>query len=285
MTAETTSRETPPLTLALAQLRVEAGALEENVDRALDAIDRAAARGADLVALPELFNVGYFAFDRYERDAQPLLGATNARLRAAAAEHDIAILAGSIVEDLGATTAVDTPADDGLANTAALFDADGDLQLVYRKHHLFGYDSAESDLLVPGERIETATIGGLTVGVTTCYDLRFPALYRRLVDAGAELVLVPSAWPYPRLEHWQTLSRARAIENQCYVATINGSGQFTDGDTGDTTTLLGRSTVTDPWGITLASTGDDPDLVMAELNREAVSAVREEFPALRDRRL
>ncbi len=158
-----------------------------------------------------------------------------------------------------------------------LFDADGTRQLVYRKHHLFGYDSAESDLLVPGERLETATIGGVTVGVTTCYDLRFPELYRRLVDAGAELILVPSAWPYPRIEHWETLSRARAIENQCYVATINGSGTFSTDD-GDTT-LLGRSTVSDPWGVTLASSGDDPALVTADIEPETVTDVREEFPA------
>ncbi|SDC20252.1 carbon-nitrogen family hydrolase [Natrinema hispanicum] len=267
------------LTIALAQLEIEAGHVEANVDRALEAVERAAARGVDLVALPELFNVGYFAFDCYARDAEPITGETATRLQKAAADHEIAVLAGTIVEDLAAADAVDTPAEEGLANTAVLFDADGTRQLVYRKHHLFGYESAESELLVPGERLETATIGGVTVGVTTCYDLRFPELYRRLVDAGAELILVPSAWPYPRIEHWQTLSRARAIENQCYVATINGVGEFEDA------TLLGRSTVYDPWGVTLASSGDGPTLVTATVDPEAVADVRAEFPALRDRRL
>ncbi|QLG47463.1 carbon-nitrogen family hydrolase [Natrinema halophilum] len=267
------------LTLALAQLRVEAGEVERNVDRALTAVSRAADRGADLVALPELFNVGYFAFDLYERYAEPFAGETFTRLREAAADHGIAVLAGSIVEDLAATESVETPAPEGLSNTAALFDADGELGLVYRKHHLFGYDSAESDLLVHGESLETTVIGGLTVGVTTCYDLRFPELYRRLVDDGVELILVPSAWPYPRIEHWQTLSRARAIENQSYVATINGTGEFDDA------TLLGRSSVYDPWGISLASSGDDPALFTAEIDPRTVADVREEFPALRDRRL
>ncbi|RKD97730.1 carbon-nitrogen family hydrolase [Halopiger aswanensis] len=270
------------LSIALAQIQIEAGRVEENVERAVSAIERAAARGAELVALPELFNVGYFAFDRYARLSEPFDGETFGRLREAAAEHDVAVLAGSIVEDLAATETVPTPADGGLANTAALFDADGDLQLVYRKHHLFGYQSAESELLVPGERLETATIGGVTIGVTTCYDLRFPELYRRLIDEGAELVLVPSAWPYPRIEHWETLSRARAIENQCYVATINGAGTF-DTDDGETT-LLGRSTVYDPWGVSLASSGDAPALVAADVDRETVADVRTEFPALRDRR-
>ena len=280
MTPDAASEEADDgLSIALAQLRIEAGAVEANVERALEAIERAAARGVDLVALPELFNVGYFAFDLYTRHAEPIAGETFIRLQQAAVDHGIAVLAGSIVEDLAATTAVETPADEGLANTAVLFDADGTRQLVYRKHHLFGYESAESELLVPGERLETATIGGVTVGVTTCYDLRFPELYRQLVDDGVELVLVPSAWPYPRIEHWQTLSQARAIENQCYVATINGAGTFEDA------TLLGRSTVYDPWGVAVASSGDEPALVTADIDPDTVADVRADFPALRDRRL
>ncbi|WP_049920089.1 carbon-nitrogen family hydrolase [Halobiforma nitratireducens] len=271
------------LSIALAQITVEAGAIDRNRERALEAIERAATRDADLVALPELFNVGFFAFDRYEELAEPFAGDTFTRLREAAADHGIAVLAGTIVEDLAATETVPTPADEGLANTAALFDADGDRQLVYRKHHLFGYESSEAELLTPGDRIETATVGGVGIGVTTCYDLRFPELYRRLVDAepSAELLLVPSAWPYPRVEHWETLSRARAIENQCYVATINGSGEFPEADAA----LLGRSTVHDPWGVTLASSGDEPALVTADVDPTRVADVREEFPALQDRRL
>ncbi|RQH00023.1 carbon-nitrogen family hydrolase [Natrarchaeobius oligotrophus] len=268
-----------PLSVGLAQIRVEPGAVAENVDRAVAAVETAASRGVDLVALPELFTVGYFEFDLYERHAEPLEGPTLSRLGEAAVEHGVAVLSGSVVEDLTATSTAPKPADEGLSNTAVLFDSSGERVLVYRKHHLFGYESAESELLVAGERLETADIGGVTVGVTTCYDLRFPELYRRLVDAGVELVLVPSAWPYPRVEHWETLSRARAIENQCYVATINGSGTFDDA------TLLGRSTVYDPWGVVRASSGDDPELVTAEVDPDAVETVRTEFPALRDRRL
>ncbi|MCU4975193.1 carbon-nitrogen family hydrolase [Halobacteria archaeon AArc-m2/3/4] len=269
----------PSLTLTLAQIHVEAGDVDGNIDRALEAIERAAEKGTDLVALPELFTVGYFAFDCYQRAAEPLEGETLTRIREAAADHGVAVLAGSIVEDLSETESVETPADEGLANTAALIDSTGDVVLVYRKHHLFGYDSAESELLVPGDRLEVAPVGGFTIGVTTCYDLRFPELYRRLVTEGADLLLVPSAWPYPRIEHWETLSQARAIENQCYLATINGSGEFDDA------TLLGRSTVYDPWGVPVASSGDEPTLVSAELDPGRVGRVREEFPALRDRRL
>ncbi len=264
--------------LALAQIAIESGDVDGNVDRATAAIARAASAGADIVALPELFNVGYFAFDQYERYAEPLDGETFGRIRDAAVDYDVAVLAGTIVEDLGATDAVPTPAEAGLANTAALFGSDGTLELVYRKHHLFGYESAESELLVAGERVETAEICGFTVGVTTCYDLRFPELYRELVDAGTELLLVPSAWPYPRVEHWETLARARAIENQCYVAAVNGSGSFEDAE------LIGRSTVYDPWGVRLASSGDDPALVSTAVDPDVVESVRTDFPALEDRR-
>lgn len=266
--------------LALAQTAIEANEVAANVDRAIDAIETAADEGADCIALPEIFNVGYFAFDAYERRAEPLGGETHERIRKAAIEHEVAVLAGTVVEDLAASAAAGetVPAAEGLANTAVLFDASGRRRLVYRKHHLFGYDSAEAEMLVAGEHLETADLGGHTVGVTTCYDLRFPELFRRLVDAGVTLVLVPSAWPYPRVEHWKLLPRARAVENLLYVGAVNGSATFTDAS------LVGRSTVYDPWGTPLASSDDDPTIVYAECTPERVESVREEFPALRDRR-
>jgi predicted amidohydrolase len=265
--------------LALAQLRVEAGAVSANRERALARIETAADHGADLVVLPELFTVGYFAFDSYAPSAEPLDGPTLTGLASAAREHDVAILAGSIVEDLAvsATRGFDTPAPEGYANTAVFFDRSGQRQSVYRKHHLFGYDSAEQELLTPGESLPTVDFEGFTVGTTTCYDLRFPELYRDLVDAGATLVVVPSAWPSPRVEHWRLLPRARAVENLLYVAGANGVGEFDDA------TLLGRSTVYDPWGTQVASAGGRPELVTARLDPAVVDQRREEFPALADR--
>ena len=269
------------MNVALAQLRIESAEIGANLDRAVEAVSEAAADGADLVALPELFTVGYFAFDSYARTAEPLCGPTLSRLRETAVAEDVALLAGTVVEDLAATaeeTDAPTPAAEGLANTAVLFDADGDRRLVYRKRHLFGYDSAESDLLTPGERLPTATIDGVTVGVSTCYDLRFPELYRELVDRGVELVVVPSAWPYPRVEHWKLLPRARAVENLAYVAAVNGVAEFEDD------ALVGRSTVYDPWGTAIAATGEEPDIVTATVDTGRVGSRREEFPALADRR-
>ncbi|RRJ28952.1 carbon-nitrogen family hydrolase [Halocatena pleomorpha] len=262
--------------IALAQLRIEPGDVAGNVDRAEAAIVDAADRGVDVVCLPEAFTVGYFSFSAYAEHAEGLSGPTLSRLSAAARENNIAVVAGTIIEDLTETDA--GPAATGLANTAVFFDRDGTRKAVYRKRHLFGYDSRESELLVPGERLPTVSFEGFTVGLTTCYDLRFPELYRSLLDAGVTLVFVPSAWPYPRVEHWKLLAKARAVENLWYVAATNGTGAFEDA------TLLGRSTVYDPWGTAVASAGADPTLVTATIDPDRVDSVRAEFPALDDRR-
>jgi predicted amidohydrolase len=275
-----TIQTTETLTLALAQLQIASGTVERNRERAREAVVEAATRGADVVALPEIFTTGYFAFDSYARDAEPLDGETISQFQSVAVDHDIAILAGSFVEDLEASTrrGFQTPAESGYANTSVFIDSDGTRRATYRKHHLFGYGSAEQELLTPGETLGTVELGEFVVGMTTCYDLRFPELYRRLVDEGVTLVLVPSAWPNPRVEHWRLLPRARAVENLLYVATINGVGEFDDA------TLLGRSTVYDPWGTTVAGLGDEAGLVTARLDPDSVESRREEFPALEDRR-
>jgi predicted amidohydrolase len=266
--------------IALAQLEIEPGAVERNRERALGAIERAATDGADLVVLPEIFTVGYFAFENYARQAEGLDGETLTAVGTAADREGVAVLAGSIVENLEASAAAgyDVPDPEGYANASVFFDREGTRRAVYRKHHLFGYGSAEQELLTPGERRETVAFEGFTVGVTTCYDLRFPELYRRLVDDGVTLTLVPSAWPYPRVEHWKLLPRARAVENLMYVAAANGVGEFDEAE------LLGRSTVYDPWGTTLARAGDDPALVTADIDPDVVANRRSEFPALADRR-
>lgn len=284
--ADPADRPDDAIRIALAQLRIEGSRVDDNVARAVAAVERAAADGADLVCLPELFTVGYYAFDSYAREAEGLDGPTLAELADVAADLGVAVQAGSIVEDLAASAAAgyDVPAPEGLANTAVFIDRDGEYRAIYRKRHLFGYGStapealAPGDALTPGDTLETATFEGFTVGMTVCYDLRFPELYRRLLDEGVSLFVVPGAWPYPRMEHWVTLGRARAIENLAYLATVNGVGTIGDD------AMCGRSTVYDPWGVTLASSGDDPTLVTATISPSRVDAVREEYPALRDRR-
>lgn len=266
--------------LALAQIEIEAGAVAANLERATAAIERAAADGADLVVLPEIFTIGYFAFDSYARRAESLDGTTLSAIADACRDHGVAVLAGSIVEDLGESAAagIETPAESGLANTAVFLDRSGTRRAVYRKRHLFGYDSAESELLTPGDSLGVVDFEGFTAGITTCYDLRFPELYRRLSEEGVTLFLVPSAWPYPRVEHWKLLPRARAVENLCYVAAANGVGAFDDAS------LLGRSRIYDPWGTAISSAGDEPAVVTATLDPAVVADRRESFPALDDRR-
>lgn len=269
--------------LACVQLEIEPTAIDANLARAKTAVRNAAGNGADLVVLPEQFLVGFFAFDAYERHAVGLGGSLVGELADLAADVNVALVAGSLVEELSASAdaGFETPAETGYANTVVLFDADGDIRTTYRKHHLFGYDSAENHLLVAGDSLGVAEVGGFTVGVTTCYDLRFPELYARLVERGVDLFVVPSAWPYPRIEHWKTLSRARAIENLAFVAAVNGSGSFRDAES----ELCGRSTVYDPWGTTLASSADRPTTIQTEIDPERVREIRASFPALADRGL
>lgn len=266
--------------LGLAQFEIEAGAPTGNRERALEYISTAARQDVDIVVLPELFTAGYFAFDHYAETAESAAGETIQAIAAAAADHGMAVVAGSIVEDLSASDAdgIDVPAPDGLSNTTVFLDANGNRRAIYRKHHLFGYESAEAELLTPGEHLPTVTFGGFTIGMSTCYDLRFPELYRALAGAGVSLVLVPSAWPYPRVEHWRLLPRARAVENLTYVAAANGVGDQGDAE------LLGRSAVYDPWGSTIASAGDEERLITAAIDPDRVAEIRSEFPALDDRR-
>ena len=266
--------------IALAQLELRPADVAANRERALGAIQEAVSCGADLVVLPELFTVGYFAFDSYARHAEGIGGETLTAIREVADTAGIAVLAGSIVEDLAASAenGFETPAKEGYANTAVFIDDAGEVRTVYRKQHLFGYGSVEDELLTPGESLPTTEFGGFTIGTTTCYDLRFPELYRALVDSGVTLMLVPSAWPYPRVEHWQVLPKARAVENLSYVVAVNGVGEFEDA------ALCGRSAVYDPWGTPQATLGEESGVALTRITPEAVERRREDFPVLQDRR-
>jgi len=268
--------------VAAIQLDIEPEAVEANLDRAREAVADAATAGADLAVLPEQFCVGFFAFDAYPTHAAGLDDPLFDRLAELAADNDIALVAGSVVESLADSAAAgyDVPAMKGYANTSAFFDRDGTRRGIYRKHHLFGYESAEAELLVAGDSLSVVEFEGLTIGTTTCYDLRFPSLYRRLLDRGVDCLVVPSAWPYPRIEHWETLGRARAIENLSYVIAVNGAGSFPAADA----TLCGRSTIYDPWGTARAAAGDEPTTLTASVEPAVVDRVRSAFPALDDRR-
>jgi predicted amidohydrolase len=221
-----------------------------------------------LILLPEIWATGFFNFDRYTAESEPLQGETYTRLAPWAEKLGCYFLTGSMVEQDG----------DNYYNSSLLIGPDGDLAGSYRKLHLFGYRSRESEILTPGKDIFILQTAYGTWGITTCYDLRFPELYRKMVEAGVEMLFVVAAWPLARLEHWVLFNRVRALENLCYLVSCNCAGSLQGNRLG------GNSMVVDPWGEVLARAGEQEETLSAELDRAQVAALRESFPALQDRR-
>ena len=285
---------------------------EARVDRVANLV--ADQSGHDLVVLPELWGATGFGYSRWGAEAQPLEGPWASAMADAARAAGCVVHAGSFVERLP------QPGPDGndLANTSLLLDAGGSRLAVYRKIHRFGFGAGEPRLMEAGDEVVVTDIGSGTtasavVGLSTCYDLRFPELYRRQVEAGAELFLVPAAWPAARVGHWTLLGRARAIENQCVVVQCNTAGTHAGHVMG------GHSQVVSATGEVLAAAGGpgddsgaDPDrpagdvgserdgpgsrassgpgragecVLSVEVDLGAMRAYREAFPVLADRRL
>jgi len=237
----------------------------ERIARAEALLDQA--RGAELVVLPEIWNIGYFAFDLYEKESERIDGETASRMAAKAREHSFYLHMGSMVEREG----------DKLYNTSLLFDPQGKVAARYRKIHLYGYGSKESQILSRGNKVVVVHTRLAKIGLCTCYDLRFPELFRAMLDQGAELFLVASGWPYPRLEHWLMFNRIRAIENSAFLASSNGVGVNRG------VRFCGHSMIVDPWGVILASGGDEECILRTEIDIDQVARVRREFPAVSDR--
>lgn len=241
-----------------------------NRDRLADLIGAAAGAGADLIVAPE---AAMHPFGRPERSlatvAEPLDGPFVAGLCAAAHSTGSTVLAGMFEA---------VPADDHVFNTVVVVDRTG-LRGCYRKVHLFdAFGWRESDRLRAGaaDQLLVVPIAGLSVGVLTCYDLRFPEICRALVDRGSTLLAVPAAWVAGPLkeDHWLTLSRARAIENTCYLAAA-GQGP---------PDYAGRSVVVDPMGVILAQRGETDGVAVADVDPARVGQVRGTLPCLRHRR-
>lgn len=252
-----------------------------NVAEAEARIREAAASGAQLIALPEVF-AWRGPHDRERFEAETIPGPTTDRMAALARELSVHLVAGSILE----TTA---DRSDALPfNTTTLFGPDGSLLALYRKIHLFDVDLPgrvtirESDSRAPGSEVVSAATALGRIGLAVCYDLRFPELFRSLADAGSEIVVMPSAFTRPTgLAHWEPLLRARAIENQCFVLAPN---QFGAGSQGFSN--YGNSLVIDPWGVVLARGADDEaGVVAAGLDAAVLERVRRELPSLAHRRL
>ncbi|OZM77077.1 carbon-nitrogen family hydrolase [Pseudonocardia sp. MH-G8] len=222
----------------------------------------------DLVVLPELWAVGFHHFDDYTAQAETVDGPTVQLCAEVARATSTWVQAGSIVEQRP---------DGSLRNTTVLLDPAGEVAMTTSKVHVFGYASREVELLSPGDRVSSAVTPHGRVSSTTCYDLRFPGLWNELVEAGAELVLVPAAWPAARLGHWQLLTTARALDTQTFVIACNSCGRQNGVELG------GHSRVIDPWGEVVAEAGDSEEVLIVDIDPARVAATRAEFPVLADR--
>lgn len=229
-----------------------------------------AQRTADLVVLPELWPVGAFDFRRFAEESEPVPGGPTAlAMSEAARDAGVWLHAGSVVE---------RTENGALYNTSLVFSPDGELARTYRKIHRFGFDRGEATLLSAGSEPVTVAHPSATLGLATCYDFRFPELFRALVDSGASVLVVPAGWPAKRGEHWTLFARARAVENQCFVLACGTAGSHAG------VPQAGRSAIVDPWGEVVADTiGADEAVVTAEFDPAAVAKVRESFPVLKDR--
>jgi predicted amidohydrolase len=249
-----------------------------NLETALRLVSEAADLGARLVALPE-----NFAFmgpeEQRQAGAETLDGPTLAALRDVAKRRGIFVIAGSIAE------AVSEPRK--TANTSAVIADDGSIVAVYRKIHLFdvnipdGARYAESEVVVPGDKVVVAPTALGRIGLSVCYDLRFPELYRKLASLGAEVITIPAAFTlYTGKDHWEVLVRARAIENLAYVIAPAQVGKHSANRQ-----TFGNAMIVDPWGVVLARCPDGEGVCVAPFSRARLERCRVELPALKHRKL
>ena len=244
---------------------VEGRSKKDTVEHALNMME--SCRGADLILLPELWNIGFLDFGRYHSESEPIDGFTASAISEKAKSLGAYVFSGSFVESRG----------DKFYNTSVLFNRDGKNLGQYSKMHLFTYKSREPELLTRGTEIAVVETEFGKMGLSTCYDLRFPELYRKMMEMGAEFFLVTSGWPYPRLEPWNTFNMARAIENVCFLISSNSSG-LQKGER-----FLGHSQIVDPFGVVVAGSDFRETIIRADIDPQAVKRAREDFPVLNDR--
>ncbi|MFJ2905856.1 carbon-nitrogen family hydrolase [Streptomyces sp. NPDC087212] len=224
--------------------------------------------GADLVVLPELWTTGAFAHRRFAEEAEPLDGPTYEAMAEAASDAGVWLHAGSIPERSPEGT---------LYNTSLVLSPSGELAAAYRKIHRFGFDKGEAVLMGAGRDLVTVRLPETVLGLATCYDLRFPELFRSLVDAGAQTLVVPAGWPERRREHWTLLARARAVENQSFVLACGTAGAHAG------VPQAGHSIVVDPWGEVLGEAGPGEEVLTVDFDASTVATTRDRFPVLKDR--
>lgn len=253
------------LHVALAQIDIQFGMPEENIATVRRLAATAAERGADLLILPELWSTGY---DLQHADVLADLPGEGvyAELASLARTHQIGIAGSTLARREGRPT-----------NTATVYGSNGHLLASYDKIHLFGL-MQEDRYLAPGQASGLFDAPWGKSALAICYDLRFPELFRAYAVQGAGVIIVPSEWPHPRLEHWRTLVRARAIEDQCFIIAVNRVGRDL------ANSFCGHSLVVDPWGEVLIEGGTKNELLVATLDLSLVDQVRSRMSVLQDRR-
>lgn len=254
------------LTISLGQIDVQLGNPQANLAAVQEMSAEAARRGSDIIVFPELWSTGY-DLENGAVYATSTAEGIFADVRQCAKTHQIAIL-GSCLSDLG---------EGRIGNTAVYFDANGRNLGEYSKTHLFRLMAEDQFLAAGSQKTMIESQWGL-LGLTICYDLRFPELYRAYALAGAQLVFVPSEWPHPRLKHWRTLLRARAIENQMFIVACNRVGNSKGTD------FFGHSAIIDPWGEAIIEGGEQEMLLTATIDLDQVHEVRAKIPIFKDRR-
>ena len=253
--------------IACAQMNVRLGDPAYNFAHAEELVRKAAAEGADVVMLPETWNLGFFPRENLSELADQNGEKVQRLFGTLAREAHVNIVAGSAATVRG----------EKVFNTAYVFDREGACVAAYDKTHLFT-PMGEHEYFTPGDHLCTFTLDGVKCGLIICYDLRFPELTRSLVLQGADLLFVPAEWPAVRMLHWQTLNRARAIENQIFLACCNGCGMAGE------TVYGGHSAVYDPWGELLAEADDREEIILADCDFSIKEQIRNSINVFRDRR-
>lgn len=254
------------LTISLGQMDVVLGQPEQNLAKVRLLCAEAATRGSDWLVLPELWSTGY-DLENAGTYATPTDQGVFAEICHLAQKHQLYLL-GSCLSRMG---------EGSYGNTLTVFTPHGTVAGEYSKIHLFRL-MQEEQFLTPGNQLVLAETPWGKVGLAICYDLRFPELFRTYALQGAKIVVVPAEWPHPRLAHWQTLLRARAIENQLFVVACNRVGSSKDSH------FFGHSVLIDPWGETIIQGDDKEEILTATIDTDLVDMVRRKIPVFADRR-
>jgi len=255
------------LKISAIQMNMKFADPDQNFIKAEELIRTAAKENVDTIVLPETWNTGFFPIENRNELADNNGERTKLLFSSLSKELNVNIIAGSIMNKK----------ENGLYNTSYIFNKNGDCVAEYSKTHLFSY-MHEDDYFNKGENVCVFELDGVKCGIIICYDIRFLELVRTLTLQGIEILFVVAQWPVPRINHWEILNKARAIENQIYVVNVNSCG------TAGQTVYGGHSSIISPWGEVLSKAGDEESIITADLDMNIVSEIRNTICVYNDRR-